>query len=119
MIFYILLFFVSFGGALYIIFQHKHELEERYEIFSAEHPSNFAHFMSDISTELHGMWDVHMRDQILLLVEKRLRRFRIIVLRVEHLLFRATHHVRNASNRNDTPTNDAQNASIEENTEIK
>lgn len=119
MIFYIVLFILSFAGALYIVFKHKQELSEQYNIFLAEHPANFAHFMSDISTELHGMWDVHMRDQILLLVEKRLRWFRIIVLRVERLLFRATHRVRNASNRNDTPTNDTTDTSVEPDNEKK
>lgn len=119
MIFYILIFLLSFGGALYIILRHKHELSEQYKIFLAEHPANFAHFMSDILIKLRGLWDDHMRNQILLFVEKRLRWFRILVLRIEHLLFKATHRVRDASGRNASSTNETKNAIIDQDKEIK
>ncbi len=100
MIFYIVLSIVSFGTAGYIVFKHRADLAHYYEVSAAEHPPRFAHFMEDISKEFRALWDTHMRAQILLFTEKQLRWFRINVLKVERLLFRATHHVRNAASRN-------------------
>jgi|SRR3989344_5594294 len=117
MIFYITLFFISLAGAAYIVLRHKKQLSEQYDVFSAEHPATFAYFMNDIAKELHGVWDVHMRDQALLFVEKRLRWVRIMVLKIERFLFRATHHVRNASNRNGTDTSTDNTATTNTNEE--
>lgn len=102
MIFYITLFFVSLAGALHVILRRKKQLLDQYDVFAAEHPATFAYFMDDIAKELRGIWNMHMRDQALLFIEKRLRWVRIMVLKVERFLYQATHHVRNASNRNNT-----------------
>lgn len=108
MIFYIILFLLSLAGLFYFIFRYRNELTEQYEVFLMDHPANFAHFMTDISNEFYGIWNTHLRGQLLLFIEKRLRWFRIILLRIEHFLFRATHRVRDASNRNtNSTTNEA------------
>ncbi|MEK9175323.1 MAG: hypothetical protein AAB795_01890 [Patescibacteria group bacterium] len=101
------------------MFRHKNELTERYETFFTEYPANFSHFMNDISKEFREIWNIHMRDQILLFIEKRLRWFRIIALRIEHLLFRATHHVRDASNRNGVSADKIVDANLEQDKDIK
>lgn len=100
MIFYVLLFILSCIGSIVIVIHHKDELVTQYEVFLAEHPANFAYFMTEVSSKFYMIWNTHLRNQLLLFIEKRLRWFRIVVLRAEHLLSRATHRVRDASHRN-------------------
>ena len=98
MIFYIIVAILFFGSAGFIVARHRLELNE-YGL-RAQHPPTFAHFMEDFVHELYALWRSHLREQILIFTEKQLRLIRILVLRVERVLFHATHRVRGASNRN-------------------
>lgn len=105
MIFYIIIFIASVIGVAFITMRHWRDLSERYESFAIEHPATFAYFMRDVAQEFHDLWSAHLRERILLSVEKRLRWIRIFVLKVEHFLFRATHRVRDASQRGSGDSN--------------
>ncbi len=98
MIFFIIFGLIGFGGVGYVITRHRADLALYAN--QTEHTPTFAHFMDDMIRVFGSLWHTHMREQLLVFTEKQLRWVRILVLRVERLLFHATHRVRDASTRN-------------------
>lgn len=95
MLIYLILFFISLGGIGIIILKHKKEFVvavDHYE--QTQNNANFAAFMEKLQARIVSLWYLYLHSAFCLFIEKRLRWVRILVLKIEHFLFRALHRVR-------------------------
>lgn len=98
MIFFVFLALLSFGGTVFLVMRHRSALGAYAQ--EAQDTPTFALFMKTCVFKLNTWWYNEMREYMLLFTEKQLRWVRILVLKIERLLFHAAHRVRGASARN-------------------
>lgn len=98
MLIYFIIFVLSAGGIFVIVIRHKDKISEFY----------FATFMKSLVNRFLDWWYKEAHSYFLKLLEKYLRKSRILVLRIESFLFRKVHAVRDISERNGN-NNDAHN----------
>jgi urease accessory protein UreF len=109
MIFYLILIVAAVGGTGVLVYKYQLALFPKENSAISEAPT-FAVFMEGVSTHVSGMWNDYVKVEALTLVEKGLRRIRIGILRIEQLLFRMTHRVKDISKRAEETK--AENATI-------
>lgn len=99
MIFYLILMALALGGMGGLVFRYRSVVfSSGSDDISKETPT-FAIFMEGVSTHMAGIWNDYAKVKIFSLLEKNLRRVRLIMLRAEHSLFRITHRVKDISQR--------------------
>ena len=90
MLIYFFIFFVSMGGILVIVLRHREEIAE----------FHFATFMESITAKFVKWWHEEANSYFLKVLERFLRKSRILVLKIESFLFRKAHAIRGISERN-------------------
>jgi|SRR3989344_532504 len=90
MLVYFFIFFVSMGGISVIALRHREEIVE----------FHFATFMENITAKIVEWWYSEAHSYFLKVLERFLRKSRILVLKVESFLFRKAHAIRGISERN-------------------
>ena len=112
---FLILLIGSFGGVAALYLRHRADLR-KISITVGEtnnsYPALFVYFMESVVEGVIALWRTYVWGHVLRFTEKRLRWVRIMILKIERLLFRATHHVRNAAqqNENDTAQNENGNS---------
>ncbi|HEY4497374.1 MAG TPA: hypothetical protein VJC20_01290 [Candidatus Paceibacterota bacterium] len=101
MTFFLIILVVSCGGIAALYLRHRADCEEisRSRLISGQGISYFALFVYCMESIVEGVflvWRTYVWGHVLRFTEKRLRWVRIIILKIERLLFRATHRLRNA-----------------------
>ena len=95
MIFYSLIFILSLGGVITIVRINRDEFEA----------FNFADFMDRVVLELRDFWHENLHESFFLFLEKRLRSARVIVLKTETRLLRASNRLRGIKEKNGNGNN--------------
>ena len=113
MITFIIFALFCWGATGVVVFRRRFALRS-YAADAQDEPT-FAHFMEDCIHQIGVLWHSYIREHILLFTEKQLRWVRILVLKVERILFHATHRVRGASVRNGNGAHENHSSSNEEN----
>lgn len=90
MIFYSLILVLSLGGVITIVRINRDEFEA----------FNFADFMDRVVLEIRGFWNENLHESFFLFLEKRLRGARVVVLKAETKLFRASNRLRGIKDKN-------------------
>ena len=90
MIIYFFIFAVSMGGISVIALKHKEEVSK----------FHFAVFMEELVEQFRQWWYSEAHPYFLKLLERFLRKTRILVLKIESFLFRKARAVRGISERN-------------------
>lgn len=90
MIIYFIIFILSLSGTIVIALRHKEKILQ----------FRFAVFMEEASEKISQWWYEEMHAQFLKMLEKYLRKSRILVLKIESFLFRKARAVRDISERN-------------------
>lgn len=98
MIFYIVLVCIAIGGVGALVFRHRDTLFSVGDGADQVRPT-FALFMEDTTTHFARLWNDYLKVELLKVLEKNLRKVRLMTLRMEQALFRMTHRVKDISQR--------------------
>lgn len=118
MIFFFILLVVSFGGIAVLYLRRRADCEELSYTIAGEHtryPALFIYFMESAVDGIALIWRTYVWGHILRFTEKRLRWIRIIILKMERFLFRATHRLRNAVQQHENGVAQSENGDSDNN----
>ena len=95
---FLILLIGSAGGIAWLYLRHRADLNDASLTIdrSTSYPALFIYFMNGAAEGIVILWRTYVLGHILRFTEKRLRWIRIVILKIERLLFRATHRLRNA-----------------------
>lgn len=121
MTFFFVLLVGSFAGIAVLYVRHRADLDDTSPPISGQgtsYPALFVCFMESIVEGVVMLWRTYVWGHVLRFTEKRLRWIRIIILKIERLLFRATHRLRNAVQQHENGVTQSENGNSDTNNKI-
>jgi hypothetical protein len=98
--FSIAVLFISVVGIVLLVAKRWNDYLERCRLAEKKGEKiYFALFMRKSFLRLFVLWKEYLENRFFFLLERLLRRVRIVAMKIERVLFNATHRVRIASNR--------------------